>query len=190
MTTAVAIPSRAHAWELLTQHTQSPNLRKHALAVEAAMRYYARLWHEDEELWGMVGLLHDFDYEEHPTLAEHPFAGQVILEQRGYPEHLRRAIMAHAPHTGTPRTNKLEQTIFAVDELTGLIVAVALVRPTKKLADVDVTAVMKKMKQPSFAAGVNRSDIHQGATELGLPLEEHVGHTLRALQASATALGL
>lgn len=189
-TPTTTINTRQAAWELLTTHTQSPNLRKHALAVEAAMRSYARLFKADEDTWGIVGLLHDFDYEKYPFLTEHPYKGQAILEARGYSPEIRRAIMAHAPHTGTTRDTLLEKAIFAVDELTGLIVAVALIRPSKKLADVDPAAVLKKMKQPAFAKGVNREDIVTGASELGLTLEAHATQVLRAMQGVATDLGL
>lgn len=181
---------RRDAWALLTRYTKNKNLQKHALAVEAAMRHYARHFGENEDEWGMVGLLHDFDWEIHPTLEEHPIKGQAILEQEGFPRHIRRAIMAHAPHTGTARTSLMEKAIFAVDELTGFIVAVALVRPAKKLEDVDVAAVKKKMKEKSFAAAVNREDIQKGAEELGLPLDEHIHHVLTAMQESSDALGL
>lgn len=182
--------SRASAWELLTHHTTSANLRKHALAVEAAMRYYARHFNEDEETWGMVGLLHDFDYEQYPTLEEHPYKGQEILAAAGFPEIIRRGIMAHAPHTGTPRISRMEKAIFAVDEVCGFIVAVTLIRPSKKLADVDVAAVLKKLKQKKFAAAVSREDISQGAEELGFTVEEHVQHVLNAMQEVSSDLGL
>lgn len=183
-------PTRTDAWELLTRYAANHNLRKHALAVEAAMQHYARHFHEDEGLWGLVGLLHDFDWEIHPTLAEHPERGQTILAEAGYPEVVRRAIMAHAPHTGTPRETLLEKTIFAVDELTGFIVAVALVKPNKRLAEVDVGSVKKKMKQKSFAANVKRDDFSTGATELGLTLDQHIEHVLAAMQGIAADLGL
>lgn len=182
--------TRADAWETLTTYTQSENLRKHGLACEAAMRAYARHFGEDEETWGMVGLLHDFDYEQYPSLQDHPYRGQEILAAAGYPDIIRQGIMAHAPHTGTPRTTKLEHAIFAVDELTGFIVAVTLVRPSKKIADVDVAAIKKKLKQKGFAAAINRADIEQGAQELGLTTDEHIGHVLVAMQGSAADLGL
>lgn len=154
------------------------------------MRHYARHFGEDEETWGLVGLLHDFDYEQYPTLEDHPYKGQAILEKEGYPEIIRRGIMAHAPHTGTTRDTKMEKAVFACDELTGLIVAVALVRPSKKLADVDLAAIKKKMKEKSFAAGVNRDDITLGAQELGLTSDEHIQHVLEAMQGIAGELGL
>ncbi len=182
--------TRQDAWELLTTYTANPNLRKHGLAVEAAMRAYARHFKGDEEAWGMVGLLHDFDYEKYPTLQEHPYQGQKILEEQGYSAEIRRGIMAHAPHTGTTRETMMEKTIFAVDELSGFIVAVALVRPSKKLAEVDVASVLKKMKQAGFAKGVNREDIHTGAKELGISVEEHIQHVLAAIQGIANDLGL
>jgi len=182
--------TRQEAWQLLTKWTENKNLRKHALAVEAAMRHYARKFGEDEELWGMVGLLHDFDYEKYSSLEDHPYKGQEILEQEGYSEVVRRAIMAHAPHTGTKRESKLEKTIFAVDELTGFVVAVALVKPNKSLAEVDVASVKKKMKAKAFAAAVSRDDFVIGAKELGLSLEEHIEYVITAMRGIADKLGL
>ncbi|MEX0649992.1 MAG: HDIG domain-containing metalloprotein [Candidatus Andersenbacteria bacterium] len=182
--------TRADAWQLLNQYTKNQNLIKHALAVEAAMRYYARHFGENEEVWGLVGLLHDFDYEQHPSLEEHPYKGQEILTKLEYPEVIKRGIMAHAPHTGTPRTTLMEKTIFAVDELAGFIVAVALVRPSRKLADVDVKSVKKKLKQKKFAENVSREDITQGAQELGFSPEEHIEHALQAMKSVADPLGL
>ena len=182
--------TRQDAWHLLQKYTKNQNLIKHAIGVEAAMRYYARYFNEDEELWGMVGLLHDFDYEKYPSLEEHPYKGQEILEEQGYSPQLRRGIMAHAPHTGTTRDTQMEKAIFAVDELTGFIVAVALVKPSKKLVDVDVKSVQKKMKQSGFAKGVNREDIITGAQELGFTTEEHIEHVLTAMQSISQELGL
>lgn len=182
--------TRADALALLNHYTKNPNLIKHALAVEAAMRYYAGLFQGNEETWGIVGLLHDFDYEQYPSLDDHPYRGQEILTQEGYSEEIRQGIMAHAPHTGTPRQTTMEKAIFAVDELSGLLVAVTLVRPSKKLADVDVPGVLKKMKQSSFAKGVNRDDIRTGAAELGLTVDEHIEHVLRSIQTIAVELGL
>lgn len=190
MSTGVATKTRADAWETLTRYTDNPNLRKHGLAVEAAMRHYAQHFGEDSETWGMVGLLHDFDYEQYPSLEDHPYKGQEILRDEGYPEIIRQGVMAHAPHTGTRRTTLMEKAIFAVDELTGLIVAVALVRPRKKLADVDVAAIKKKMGQQSFAKGVSREDITTGAAELGFTVEEHIAHVLQAMQEISDELGL
>jgi len=182
--------NRQDAWNLLCEYTQTENLRRHALAVEACMRYYARLWGEDEELWGIVGLLHDMDYEQHPSLEEHPFVGMEILRQRGYPEEVVRAVGAHADHTGIPRQTRMEHTLFACDELTGFVTAVALVRPNKKLAEVDVAAVRKKMKDKAFARAVSREDLLKGAEEIGLPLEEHVQHVINAMSTIAGELGL
>ena len=182
--------TREESWLLLNSCTENINLVKHALAVEAAMRHYALYFKEDAELWGTVGLLHDFDYEKYPSLEEHPYKGQEILESEGYSETVRRAIMAHAPHTNTTRNSLLEKTIYAVDELTGFIVAVALVKPSKKLDEVDVKSVKKKMKQAAFAAAVNREDIEIGAKELNLSLDEHLEHVLTAMQETAKELGL
>jgi putative nucleotidyltransferase with HDIG domain len=182
--------NRQDAWNLLCEYTQTENLRRHALAVEACMRYYARLWGEDEELWGIVGLLHDMDYEQHPSLEEHPFVGMEILRQRGYPEEVVRAVGAHADHTGIPRQTRMEHTLFACDELTGFVTAVALVRPNKKLAEVDVAAVRKKMKDKAFARAVSREDLLKGAEEIGLSFEEHVQHVINAMSTIAGELGL
>jgi predicted hydrolase (HD superfamily) len=190
MTVSAPVKTRQDGWNLLTQYTQNQNLRNHGLAVEAAMRHYARHFKQDEELWGLVGLLHDFDYEQYPSLDDHPFRWQAILKEQGYPEVVRHAIMAHAPHTGTPRETLLEKAIFAVDELTGFIVAVALVKPGKTLAEVDGRAVARKLKQKSFAAAVKRDDITRGAEELGLPPEDHIQHVLAAMQSIAGDLGL
>ena len=175
-------PTREQAWQLLNEWTKSPNLIKHSLAVEAAMRHYAAHFNEDVALWGMVGLLHDFDYEQYPSLDDHPYKGQEILKEAGYPEVVRQGIMAHAPHTGTPRNTRLEKAIFAVDELTGFIVGVALTRPNKKLAEVEVKSVKKKMKQKAFCAAVSRDDIKLGAEELSLELDDHIQHVLTAMQ--------
>jgi predicted hydrolase (HD superfamily) len=190
MISTASIKTRDDAWELLTRYTKNRNLRKHALAVEAAMRHYARHFKEDEDLWGMVGLLHDFDYEEYPSLQDHPFKGQAILAAEGYAKVIRQGIMAHAPHTGTARTTRMEKAIFAVDELTGFIVAVALVKPGATLAGVDAAAVRKKMKEKRFAAAVNRDDIALGAAELGLTLDEHIDHVVTAMRSIADELGL
>lgn len=181
---------REEAYELLTEYTQSANLIKHALAVEAAMRQYARHFGEDEELWATVGLLHDFDYERYPDLADHPFKGAELLRERGWPEEIVEAVLAHAEHTGVPRDTRLKQAIFAVDELTGFIIATALVRPDKKLASVEVKSVKKKMKDKSFAAAVKRDEITRGADELGLSLDEHIGMVLEAMQGIADRLEL
>lgn len=182
--------SREDAWNLLCEYVQSENLRKHMLAVEACMRYYARLWGEDENLWGIVGLLHDLDYEQHPSLEEHPFVGMEILRQKGYPEEVVRAVGSHADHTGIPRQSRMEHTLYACDELTGFVVAVALVRPNKTLAEVDVSAVRKKMKDKAFARAVNREELLKGAEAIGLPFDEHVQNVIRAMSEIAEELGL
>ena len=175
--------TRDQAWTLLTEFMSNPNLIKHELAVEAAMRAYARRLGEDEEYWGIVGLLHDFDYERYPDMDQHAFVGASILAERGYPAEMVHAVRAHNPATGEARTSLLDRALFAVDELTGLIVAVALVRPSKSLADVDVAAVRKKWNNAAFARGVNRAEIEAGAAELGVDLDEHVGVVLQAMQA-------
>ena len=182
--------NRAEAWDLLCEHTKSDSLRKHALAVEAAMRYFARQRGEDEEKWGIVGLLHDFDYEQHPTLDEHPFVGAAILRERGWPEEVARAVLSHGDHTGVSRESAMEKTLFAVDELTGLITAVALVRPSKSIFDVEASSVRKKMKDKAFARSVSRDDIVQGAEELGVDLNVHIGEVIKAMQSVADELGL
>lgn len=182
--------SRDAAWELLCQWTESESLRKHALAVEAVMRAYAREYGEDEELWGITGLLHDMDYEKYPTQEDHPFRGVEALRERGYPEVMLEAILGHASYSGVPRTTRLAKALFAVDELSGFVIAVALVRPSKKLADVDVKAVKKKLKEKSFARGCNREEIVQGAQELGLDLDDHIARVITALQGVADRLGL
>ena len=175
---------------LLHEHTEGPGLRKHAYAVEAAMRAYARSRGEDEALWGAAGLLHDMDYEKHPSQEEHPRVGCRILEERGYPDALIDAILGHAVYLGVPRTSAMAKTLFAVDELCGLITATALVMPSRKLADVTSESVLKKMRTKGFARSVNRDEIEQGAAELGVPLEEHVTFVLTALQGAAERLGL
>lgn len=182
--------TRDRAWELLTEFTQNPNLRKHGLAVEAAMRAYARRFDEDEELWGLVGLIHDFDYEKYPTMEEHAWRGMEILRERGWPEEIVRTVGSHAPYTGIPRDTLMAKALFAVDELTGLIVAVALVRPSKSIFDVKVKSVKKKWKDKSFARGVSREDIEEGAADLGVPLNEHIRVVLDAMQGIADELGL
>jgi putative nucleotidyltransferase with HDIG domain len=181
---------REAAWSLLTEFTQSESLRKHALAVEACMRAYARQCGEDEQKWGVVGLIHDFDYEKYPTLDNHPMRGSEILEQRGWPEEIRRAILSHADHTGVARQTRLEHALFACDELAGFITAVALVKPGKSLAEVDARSVRKKMKDKAFARSVKRDDITQGAQELGLELEQHISFCIDAMRAIAGELGL
>jgi putative nucleotidyltransferase with HDIG domain len=181
---------RQQAWDLLCEYTHNVNLRKHALAVEAAMRAYARRFGEDEELWGMVGLIHDFDYEKHPTAQDHPFKGAEILRERGWPEEIVKAVLSHARYTDVTRDSVMEKTLFAVDELTGLITAVALVRPSKSIHDVKLKSVKKKWKDKSFAAGANRADIEEGAADLGIELSEHIAMVLEAMQSIADELGL
>ena len=182
--------NRSEAWDLLCEFTQSDSLRKHALAVEAAMRHLARQRGEDEEKWGIVGLLHDFDYEQHPTLDEHPFVGAAILRERGWPEEIARAVLSHGDHTGVSRESLMEKTLFSVDELTGLITAVALVRPSKSIFEVEPSSVRKKMKDKAFARSVNRDDIVKGAEELGVDLNAHIGEVIKAMQSVADDLGL
>ena len=177
-------------WKLLTEFTQSESLRKHALSVEACMRAYARKNGADEELWGTVGLLHDFDYEKYPTAEEHPFKGGEILKERGYSEAMRRAILSHAQYSGVPRVSPLEKTLFACDELAGFITACALVKPSKSLAEVAAASVKKKMKDKAFARSVHREDIIAGAADLGLDLEEHIAFCIEAMRAIAGELGL
>ncbi|MFO7959286.1 MAG: HDIG domain-containing protein [Candidatus Brocadiia bacterium] len=186
----MAWPTREEALELLHEWTKNKNLRKHAYAVEAAMRAYADRFGEDADRWGVVGLLHDFDYEKHPDMDEHPYVGADLVRERDWPEELAQGVLAHAEHTGTERDTLMKKAIFAVDELTGLVVAVALVRPSKKLEDVSVESVMKKWDENRFAAGVDRSLIEQGAEELGVPLEEHVGVVLDAMKDVSDELGL
>ncbi len=176
---------------LVCEWIQNPNLRKHLLAVEAAMRAYARRFGEDETTWGVVGLLHDLDYERCPSQeAGHPFVGVEELRRRGVPDAWTRAILGHADYSGVARTMPMEKALYAVDELVGFVIAVALVRPTRALADVDVAAVKKKMKDKAFARGVRRDDVIRGAAELGLPLDDHIAFLLSALQPIAPELGL
>jgi putative nucleotidyltransferase with HDIG domain len=182
--------SREAALALLHEHTEGPGLRKHALAVEFAMRAYARRFAEDENLWGATGLLHDFDYEKHPSKEEHPRFGCAILESRAYPPVMIEAILGHAAYTGTPRVTPMARALFAVDELCGLITATALVQPGRTLAEVTPDSVLRKMKKKEFARSVNRDEITEGARELGVPLEEHVAFVLAALQGNAAELGL
>jgi putative nucleotidyltransferase with HDIG domain len=181
--------NREESWELLREWTESDSLLKHMLAVEAAMRAYARKFGEDEERWGITGLLHDMDYEKHPTPAEHPTVGVAELEKRGYPEDVRRAILSHADYLDVPRETPMEKTLYAVDELSGFVVACALVRP-ERLEGLKAKSVRKKMKQKSFAASVNREDITSGAEELGVDLNEHIDFVVAALRERAKALGL
>jgi len=186
---------RSTALTLMHEYTPSDALRKHMYAVEAAMRAYARKAGEDEETWGVVGLLHDFDYERFPNAArspteEHPSEGARILEAKGYPEPLRRAILAHASYTGVPRDTPVAKTLYAVDELCGFLVACALVRPSRSLADLEVPSVKKKLKDKAFARNVNRDEIREGAEELGVPLEDHIQFVIEALRPVERELGL
>ncbi len=183
-------PTRVDAWALLTEFTAGDGLRKHAIAVETAVRGYARLGGEDEEAWGIVGLIHDFDYERWPDASDHPFRGSEILRERGWPEYMIRAILSHADYSGIPRESRLEHTLFACDELAGFITAAALVRPTKSVLDLEVRSVKKRMKDKAFARAVSRDDLRRGAEELGLPLDEHIANVIGFLRAEADALGL
>jgi putative nucleotidyltransferase with HDIG domain len=182
--------NRTDAWCLLTEFTQSESLRKHALAVEACLRAYACKLGGDEELWGIVGLIHDFDYEKYPSAEEHPFKGSEILKERGYSEEIRRAILSHANYSGVSRDSSLEKSLFACDELAGLITATALVKPGKSLAEVDAKSVRKRMKDKAFARSVSREDIIQGAADLGVDLDEHITFCIEAMKAVAGELGL
>ncbi len=189
--------TRAEAWELLTEFTQSESLLKHALAVEACMRAYARKWgngsadvSKQEELWGIVGLIHDFDYDRWPSLDEHPYKGNAILKERGWPEVITRAIMSHAEYSGVTRDSQMEKALFACDELAGFITAVALIKPGKSLAEVDTKSVRKRMKDKAFARKVNRDDIINGAAALGIDLDEHIAFCIEALKPIAKELGL
>jgi putative nucleotidyltransferase with HDIG domain len=189
------MPSRDDAWALLCEYTQNENLRKHALAVEACVRAYARKLGADEELWGLTALLHDFDYERwpndahHPT-EEHPYEGSKILRERGYPEEMIRAILSHADYSGVPRQAPLEHTLYACDELAGFLTACALVKPGKSIFEVETDSVKRKLKDKAFARGVNRQDVLRGAEELGVPLEEHIGFCIEAMRGAADRLGL
>ena len=189
------LPSRDQTLALMQEYTASDSLRKHMLAVEGAMRAYARKFGEDEERWGTAGLIHDFDYERYPNNAhspteEHPSEGVRVLRSRGYPEDILTAILGHAQYTDTPRESLMAKTLFAVDELTGLITATALVRPTKSVHEVDARSVRKKMKDKAFARGVNRDDVINGAQELGIDLDEHISFVIAAMQARSAELGL
>src|SRR5213080_3667078 len=181
---------RASAWGLLCEYTQSESLRKHALAVEACMRAYAKKFGEDEEKYGITGLLHDFDYEKYPTPQEHPFVGNKILEERGYAEEVRRAILSHADYSGVKRESNMEKALFACDELAGFITATALIKPNKSLAEVDAKSVRKRMKDKAFARSVSRDDIINGAADLGLDLDQHIAFCIEAMKGIAGELGL
>ncbi|HXH21142.1 MAG TPA: HDIG domain-containing protein [Dehalococcoidia bacterium] len=181
---------RQAAWDLLCEFTRSESLRKHALAVEAVMRHFARKAGEDEETWAIAGLLHDFDFEQNPTLETHAFAGARILRERGWPELIARAVESHGDHTGVPRESLMEKTLFAVDELSGFLVACALVKPHKSIFEVDVPSVRRKMKDKAFARAVSRDDIVNGAAQLGVDLDAHIAETIEAMKSAADALGL
>jgi putative nucleotidyltransferase with HDIG domain len=182
--------NRSEALAIVHEYIKNENLVRHMLAVEAAMRFYAAKFGEDAELWGAVGLLHDFDWEIHPDLSRHPQAGAAILRERSVPEVIIRAVLSHADHTGVARESRMEKALFACDELTGLITAVALVRPSRSLADLKASSVKKKWKDRAFAAGANREEIERGAQELGVELWEHVENVIRAMQPIAAELGL
>lgn len=181
-------PTRDSAWDLLNEYTSNPNLIKHALAVESAMRAYAEKFGEDSEKWGITGLVHDFDYDRFPE--EHPWKGVVILGELGYPEEIVHAVKSHADFTGTPRDRLMDRTLFAVDELCGFITAATLVRPDKRVAELPVRSVKKKMKDKAFARAVNRDDIRSGAEALGVELDEHIGFVISAMARVAKELGL
>lgn len=181
---------RDNALQLLEEYVKNDNLKKHMLAVEAAMRFYAKEFGENEDWWGLIGLLHDFDYEKYPDIKDHPTKGSEILKEKGYSEEFIKTILAHAPHTGELRDTLAKKTIFAVDELCGLIVAVALVRPNKKISEVKIKSVKKKMKNKAFARQINRQEIIQGAEELDKTIDEHIEIVLRALVSIDSELGL
>jgi putative nucleotidyltransferase with HDIG domain len=185
-----ALLTRAAAWALLTEWTTSESLRKHALAVEASVRGYARMYGEDEEAWGTVALLHDFDYERYQTPADHPFRGCEELTRRGYPAWVTRAILSHADYSGVTRESRFEKTLYACDEMSGFITAASLVRPSKSILDLETPSVIKRMKDKAFARNVPREDLRRGAEELGLPLEEHIANVITFMRERADALGL
>ena len=182
--------SREDAWALVTEYTQSESLRKHMLGVEAALRGYARLWGEPEEDWAVVALLHDFDYERFPDQANHPFRGVEILQAKGYPEWVTRAILSHADYSGVPRESRLEHALFACDEMSGFVTACSLVRPSKSVLDLEASSVIKRMKDKAFARAVSREDLRKGAEEIGLPLDEHISNVIASMRERADALGI
>ena len=182
--------SRDAAWALMTEYTQGESLRKHMLAVEAAVRGYARLWGENEEEWGVVALLHDFDYERWPDQANHPFRGVEILKEKGYPDWVTRAILSHAEYSGVARESRLEHTLFACDEMSGIVTAAALVRPSKSILDLEASSVIKRIKDKAFARAVSRDDLRKGAEEIGLPLDQHITNVIAFMRVEAEALGL
>ena len=182
--------TREDAYALMTEWTQSESLRKHMLAVEAAVRGYARLWGEPEEDWAVVALLHDFDYERYPDATDHPFRGVEVLREKGYPEWVTRAILSHADYSGVTRESRLEHALFACDEMSGFVTAAALVRPSKSVMDLEASSVLKRMKDKAFARAVNRDDLRKGAEEIGIPLEQHVANVITFLRERADVLGL
>jgi predicted hydrolase (HD superfamily) len=182
--------ARDRAWAIVTEHVQSESLRKHLMAVEAAVRGYARMWGEDEDAWGFVALVHDFDYEKYPDRDNHPFRGVEILQRLGYPEWVTRAILSHADYSGVPRESRLEKTLYACDEMAGFVMAASFVRPSKSVLDLEPSSVIKRMKDKAFARGVPREDLRKGADELGLPLEEHISNVITFLRERADELGL
>jgi predicted hydrolase (HD superfamily) len=182
--------SRTDALALMTEYTQSESLRKHMLAVEASVRGYARLWGADEDDWGAVALLHDFDYERWPDAENHPFRGVDILKEKGYPEWVTRAILSHADYSGVARESRLEHTLYACDEMSGFVTAASLVRPSKSILDLEASSVIKRMKDKAFARAVNREDLRKGAEEIGLPLDQHIANVIAFMRDQADALGL
>jgi predicted hydrolase (HD superfamily) len=182
--------TRDRAWALVTEHVQSDSLRRHMLGVEAAVRGYARLEGEDEDAWGFVALVHDFDYEKYPDAENHPFRGVEILTSLGYPEWVTRAILSHADYSGVRRESRLEKVLYACDEMSGFVAAASLVRPSRSILDLEPASVIKRMKDKAFARNVSRDDLRRGAEELGLPLEEHIGNVIRFMRAQAEPLGL
>jgi predicted hydrolase (HD superfamily) len=182
--------SRDSAYELMTEYTQSESLRKHMLAVEASVRGYARLWGEPEEDWGVVALLHDFDYERWPDQDNHPFRGVEILTEKGYPEWVTRAILSHAEYSGVARESRLEHTLYACDEMSGFVTACSLVRPSKSVLDLEASSVIKRMKDKAFARAVSRDDLRKGAEEIGLPIDQHITNVITFMRESADVLGL
>ena len=182
--------TRDDAWALLTEYTKGESLLKHALGVEAAVRGYARRFNEDETGWGVVALLHDFDYERWPGAEDHPFRGTEILRDKGYPDWVIKAILSHADYSGVPRETLLEKTLFACDEMAGFVTAASLIRPSRSILDLEPSSVVKRMKDKAFARAVKREDLRAGAELLGLPLDQHIGNVIESMRAQADALGL
>ena len=182
--------TREDAWRLVTEYTDSENLRNHMLAVEAAMRGYAKEFGEDAEKWGIVGLIHDFDYEKHQGENGHPFVGVQILDKQGWPREVRRAILSHADYTGVPRESKMEKALYAVDELTGFLLACALVRPSRSFADLEIKSVKKKLKDKAFCEAIDRAHLTQAADDLGVPFDKHVENVISFLRPVEKKLGL